>query len=236
MSYTYNPGDPVTVLVVTEPNGAVEPVSILDDAIKQIKKYLNDGTAGPKALITALTTTVTTNATTAAAANTARIADIAALDVRLDTIEGNTGGKAIVSHPGAQSFIAGSGIAPITFDTEEVDSDGAYNPVSFTYTAPADGLYLVIAQVAVETASSTTPDDIIHQLDIFVDASSGAIKKLFVGDDENQQTLELIRTFNLTAGQTISTKYTLTVGSGALTVDLVADSRETILQISRIVP
>lgn len=54
MGYNYTNGDGPSVLLVNEPNGATEPVSILDNAIRQIKAYLNDPTAGPAALIAAL--------------------------------------------------------------------------------------------------------------------------------------------------------------------------------------
>lgn len=54
MGYNYSNGDGPSVLLTTEPNGATEPVSVLDQAIRQIKSYLNDPTAGPAALIAAL--------------------------------------------------------------------------------------------------------------------------------------------------------------------------------------
>jgi len=54
MSYSYVNGDGPSVLLVTEPDGASEPVSVLDNAIRQIKAYINDPTAGPAALISAL--------------------------------------------------------------------------------------------------------------------------------------------------------------------------------------
>lgn len=55
MPYNYTNGDGVAPLLVTEPNGATETVSILDNAIRQIKAYLNDPVAGPAALIAILT-------------------------------------------------------------------------------------------------------------------------------------------------------------------------------------
>jgi microcystin-dependent protein len=58
MSYNYTNGDGVAVLLVTEPDGDTEPVANLDDAIIQIKKYLNDPTAGPDAKIAAITSVV----------------------------------------------------------------------------------------------------------------------------------------------------------------------------------
>lgn len=45
MSYAYNIGDGVTVLDPATPDGSAEPVSILDDAIRQIKAYLRDDSA-----------------------------------------------------------------------------------------------------------------------------------------------------------------------------------------------
>lgn len=54
MGYNYTNGDGPSVLLTSEPDGATEPVSILDNAIRQIKSYLNDPTAGPAALIAAL--------------------------------------------------------------------------------------------------------------------------------------------------------------------------------------
>lgn len=59
MSYAYTNGDGVSVLDKTTPNGAAEPVSNLDDAIKQIKAWIRDttsnvGAAGMQAAIAAL--------------------------------------------------------------------------------------------------------------------------------------------------------------------------------------
>lgn len=53
-TYNYTDGDGVSVLDSSTPDGATEPVSILDDAVRQIKAYLLDPTKGPDALITAL--------------------------------------------------------------------------------------------------------------------------------------------------------------------------------------
>jgi microcystin-dependent protein len=63
MAYNYTNGDGLTALLVTEPNGATEKVSILDNAIRQIKAYLQDPVAGLLSVInrvTAVETSVTT--------------------------------------------------------------------------------------------------------------------------------------------------------------------------------
>lgn len=52
--YSYTEGDGLAVIDELTPDGAVEPVSVTDDAIRQIKAYLKDATVGPKALIDAL--------------------------------------------------------------------------------------------------------------------------------------------------------------------------------------
>jgi microcystin-dependent protein len=54
MAYDYSNGDGVAVLLANEPDGASEPVSNLDDAVRQIKAYLNDPQAGPSAVTAAL--------------------------------------------------------------------------------------------------------------------------------------------------------------------------------------
>lgn len=46
MSYAYTNGDGLAVLSVSTPDGASEPVSNLDDAIRQVKAYLKDDVAG----------------------------------------------------------------------------------------------------------------------------------------------------------------------------------------------
>lgn len=54
MSYSYNNGDGLAALSASTPNGAVEPGSNLDDAIRQIKAYLLDPVAGVAALTASL--------------------------------------------------------------------------------------------------------------------------------------------------------------------------------------
>lgn len=54
MSYNYNTGDGLSALDAAEPDGSIEPVSILDQAIRQIKAYLKDTEKGPQALLDAL--------------------------------------------------------------------------------------------------------------------------------------------------------------------------------------
>ena len=50
-TYDYNPGDGLAALDPLTPDGSIEPVNILDNAIKQIKAYLLDPVEGPDAKI-----------------------------------------------------------------------------------------------------------------------------------------------------------------------------------------
>ena len=54
-TYNYTNGDGVDTLDATTPNGATEPVSVLDDAVRQIKAFLKDPSAGVKSLISRIT-------------------------------------------------------------------------------------------------------------------------------------------------------------------------------------
>lgn len=49
MSYTYNPGDPVTVLLPSEPADSAIIGTTADESLRQIKAYLKDPTVGPEA-------------------------------------------------------------------------------------------------------------------------------------------------------------------------------------------
>ena len=197
MAYTYSNGDGVTPLLVTEPNGATEPISNLDNAIRQIKAYLNDPTEGPEG--------------------------------KFSGILGDT--KVIATQNTSQTLAAGAGIATIAFNVEDLDAGADYNNTTYTFTAPAAGLYLAVVSVTLDVTASSTPTDIKYQLDIFVDGTSGARTTMNMGTNENNQDLSLVRLFNLSAGQTLLAKLTVTVGSGSMTVTLLNDPRETVFQV-----
>lgn len=204
MAYSYTNGNGVAVLLVTEPDGATEPVSILDNAVRQIKSYLNDPTAGPDAKVVALTTAVA-NPT-----------------------------KVIATHAGGQIIAATDGQQPVEFDNEDVDANDDFDMTTYKFTAPSDGLYLVIAGLTVQKDTSSTPTAIVHQMDIFIDGLSAARTKKQMGTDESDADMQLSRLFNLSAGQTIWVKYTLSLGSGTMSVEVLADPRETILQVTKL--
>jgi hypothetical protein len=197
MAYTYSNGDGAAVLLTTEPNGATEPLSNLDNAIRQIKAYINDPIAGP--------------------------------DPTLNKKIGAT--KVIVTQTSAQTIAAGAGITPIEFDNIDLDPSGEFDDTTFKFTATDDGLYLVTVGLTLDVTASAAPTDILYQMDIFIDGASGARTKKFMDGSVLDTDLQLTRLFDLSAGQTVWIKFTLTVGSGTMTVTVLNDPRETILQI-----
>lgn len=222
-SYAYVNGDGLSVLDSATPNGATEQIAVVDDAIRQIKAYLKDPSVGPKALLDALTSEVD-DLTTAV---TDLTADVVAL-------EDDNSDKVIVNRITNQSVSAGSGTQIIQFDHEEVDASLAFDPATFTFTAPRAGLYLVVVQIQVSKTASAAPTDIIHKLSIFVDAAEGASDTIEAGTDENDKVLKLTRMFDLSENQTLQMKYTLTVGSGTMTVDILGNPIQSIVQIARL--
>lgn len=200
MAYNYTNGDGVAVLLVTEPNGATEPLSNLDNAIRQIKAYLNDPIEGPDAKIEALASPV----------------------------------RVIATHSGGQAIDEAAGQQVIEFDTVDLDSGSNYNNATFLFTAPESGLYLVICQLTVLRTADTTPTGVVHQLDVMVDGTSGARVRKDLGTTVLPPVdLLITRCFNLSAGQTLQARYTLTVATNTLDVVVLDDPRETIFQVTR---
>lgn len=137
MGYTYTNGDGVSVLVATEPNGATEPVSNLDDAIKQIKAWIRDttsnvGAAGMQSAITALQAAIASGAGGSALfkANVATAIDFV------------FGGAATVT----ETFVATS---------IEFNPDSAYTSGSSKFTAPAAGYYEFTLRVHLDVSAGS---------------------------------------------------------------------------------
>lgn len=125
MSYTYTAGQGVTALVPTEPNGATEPVSNLDDAIRQVKAFLTDSSAGWPYLVTQV------NAALAASAN--------------------AGNKNFFSaYSNANQVIPVTTSTKLVLGLEQADPDSVYNPTTSRFVAPATGWYKITVSVRVD--------------------------------------------------------------------------------------
>ena len=125
MSYSYTAGQGVAALVPTEPNGATEPVSNLDDAIRQVKAFLIDPTAGWPYLITQINTAL------GAAAN--------------------AGNKNFFSaYSNANQVIPVTTSTKLVLGLEQADPDSVYNPTTSRFVAPATGWYKITVSVRVD--------------------------------------------------------------------------------------
>lgn len=203
MPYAYTDGDGLSALDKAKPDGATEPVSNIDDAIRQIKAYMRDTVGG-----------------------------LAKMRADVDELAATISGKMIATKSGAQLVTAGAGASIVTFNTEAVDAANAYDPTTYKYTAPASGLYFVLASLRVSKSSATgTPTDINHKLQIFVAGIAGATQTIKSTDEDDEITIQISRMFNLSSGQTIDVRYVVTVGSGTYVAATSSDATDTIFQV-----
>lgn len=124
------------MLDVTEPNGATEPVSNLDDAIKQIKKWIRDttsnvGAAGMQNAITALQAAVSGGSVAGSS-----------------LFKANSAADQDVVFAGA-----GSTTTLIVFGSVEFNPDSVFATNKFT--APAAGYYEFTTKVHLEVAAGS---------------------------------------------------------------------------------
>lgn len=138
MSYAYTNGDGVTVLDPATPNGAAEPVSNLDDAIKQIKAWIRDttsnvGAAGMQAAITALQAGLATGSVAGSSLFKANAA------AQIDSVFAG----------------AGTNTEALLFGSIEFNPDSVF--ATSIFTAPAAGYYEFTVKIHLEvTAGSPT--------------------------------------------------------------------------------
>jgi len=251
MAYTYTDGDGLTALVKTEPNGATEPVSNLDDAVRQIKAYMRDDTGG-LALIRSQVTTAMADIDLGEVAiaaieviNTAQDSKLADYLARIITLESRVASvvtatpasapvTAVIIPFATQAIDAGAGATLVNYDTKALDTVNAYNTTDKAFTAPTAGLYQVIASLGITTSASSSPVTLTHTLEAFIGAAVAAAETEEVGTSVAARTLRLVAVFQLSLNQVLTFKYTGTVASGTHTTTLVADATRTLLQITRI--
>lgn len=250
-SYAYTNGDGLAVIDKTVPNGAVEPVSSLDDALKQVKAYLKDDVAGGAK--------IQADVTAGAASITAldgrlddvetdldqAITDIAAGEVSIATIQGQVdslvvtaGGSpvtCIVTMSADQARTSADALATVNYNTVALDTDSAFNVSTKIYTVPRSGLYRVTAAVTVETTASSSPTDIQHYLCVRINGVIGAAISLRRQDGGTSIcTVEINRIFQLAITNTVEVAYEVNTASGTMTSNIRASAAESIFQISRL--
>ena len=133
MSYSYTAGQGVAALVPTEPNGATEPVSNLDDAIRQIKAFLTDSSAGWPYLVTQVTTALAASA--------------------------NAGNKNFFSaYSNANQVIPIRTYTKLVLGLEHADPDSVYDPTTSRFVAPATGWYKITVSVRIDWVNVVNVD------------------------------------------------------------------------------
>lgn len=198
-SYAYSDGDGLTVLDKTVPDGAVEPVSNLDDAIRQIKAYLRDATAGQAKVV----------------------ADLATLTASVDTLGINYYFAAYRTT--AQSIAAGAGATLVLCNQADVNPTSAFNTTTGRYTIPKAGWWTISCFARVAVTASSTPVGIVHQLGLFADASCVANHRIRRGTDESDADLRFSSQHYFSLNQVIDMRYTLSLDSGTMTIETSID-------------
>lgn len=248
-SYAYTDGDGLSVLDKTKPDGATEPVSSLDDALKQVKAYLRDTVGGGAKLradatqamadITALdgrVDTLETTATEGAAEVAALTAAQAATQAEVDALQVVAGSPAnlIAVMNATQDFAQNATIAVVNFNVASVNPGGGFNSSSHVYTVPVAGLYQVNAALLVSIPTSSSPTDIKHYLSIVVNGLGAATKVIPMGTDTSTLVIDISRLFQLAATNTIQIFYQATTASGTLTARVALETTGSIFQAARV--
>ena len=205
MSYTYNNGDGVSVLDTTEPNGATEPVSNLDDAIKQIKKWIRDttsnvGAAGMQSAITALQAAVSGIPSSVVGQGAFSVG----LTAQQDIVFGG----------------AGALEGTISLNSESYDPDSAFNTTTYEFTAPYAGVYFFCASVST-TVTGGAPSEIDHECSIYKNAADTDIAMNRVDGTEMINGAVCVGSglLVLAAGDKVTLHYKF-ITNGAVTVEI----------------
>ena len=197
MSYSYSPGDGLAVLILTEPDGDAEPLSNLDDAIKQIKAYLADtdpaGLAG----------------------------QIAAINSALTTLGGSVAGLAsraafVAYMTGNVAWTAGGATVQMTFDQEESDPDGVFTPGSYKFVAPSAGIYLFTLNLRVDVLASSTPVGTSYVCKLYKNGAPFAEQSRGVGTITDGTTVSITRQMTLAANDEVTAWFSAGIASGSI--------------------
>ena len=211
--YSYTNGDGLSKLDVATPVGTTEPISVLDDAIRQIKAFLKDGTSGYASLVTQLAT-LSTNMTA------------------LQAAVGSYGSRNFFSsYSNAHQFISvPSTSTKINFGLELADPDACYNNSTSRFTAPATGWYRFVLSTRVDWLSPSTPVGITFAIMLHKNGVEVAAQEFEIGTRCEGITVALPRTISLNAGDYVEAYASYGLASGSITMQITADNNKTCFQ------
>jgi hypothetical protein len=231
MSYAYVNGDGLAVLDAATPAGT-ESVSFGSDAIRQIKAFLKDATAGYAKTAADLATLTAT---------------VAALDVEVTALQGLadeldaavpvTNNRAVFQTymTANQSVAHDAGEVAVVFNAEVLDPDTCYDPTTYKFTAPTTGVYFFNCSIRIDVTAEAAPTDITHALKLKVSGSLLAESGEHVGTATGGRTFHLTQILQLTAGNEVQVFYEPAVSGGTATFQITKDDRKTNFQGYRVI-
>lgn len=211
--YSYTNGDGLTKLDVSTPVGAAEPISVLDDAIRQIKAYLKDSTSGLAALISRV------------AAQDTTISNIA-------TLVGNYGSRNFFSaYSNAHQTISSPNTeTKLIFGLEFADPDSVYNVSNSRFVASATGWYRFVLSTRVDWLSPSTPFGLTYSISLRKNGTVVAAQEFELGTNYVGTTNALPRTISLSAGDYVEAYASYGIISGSVVMQISADYNKTCFQ------
>ena len=201
MSYSYTTGQGVSALVASEPNGATEPVSNLDDAIRQIKSFLLDTNAGWPWVLNQLAMTA------------------------------NAGNKNFFSaYSSSNQTIPVATETKVAMGLEQADPDSVFDPSTSRFTAPATGWYKFTVSVRVDWLTPVGLTTGLINLKLKKNGSSNvAVSEenlsIFQGF-----TYMIERSIQLNSGDYIELYAFYSLAAGTVTFQLTSDVTKTVFQ------
>jgi hypothetical protein len=205
MSYNYTNGDGVAVLLTSEPNGAVEPISNLDNAIRQIKSFLNDPTKG-----------------------------IPYIESQLTTLAAGQR-NFFSAYSAANQSITVATTTKVNLTLELVDNDGVYTAASSRFTAPATGWYQFTTALRLDWATPSVPVDGNVNIRLRKNNTTNIVAHEFEVTNFIGMTHGFNRTVQLTAGDYVEVFIEYSLGSGSVTLQVTSDTTKTVFQGLRVI-
>lgn len=211
--YSYTAGDGLSKLDASTPVGAAEPISILDDAIRQIKAYLKDSTSGLAALISRVNAQDTT---------------ISGLAAQV----GSYGSRNFFSaYSNAHQTISSPNTSTkLIFGLESADPDSVYNVSNSRFVAPATGWYRFVLSTRVDWLSPSTPVGLTYSISLRKNGTEIAAQEFELGANYVGTTNALPRTISLNAGDYVEAYASYGIFSGSIVMQITADNNKTCFQ------